>query len=86
MTFSDKIRYGTIMQKVAHKGEDSAMNYINILKIPQALSVSVGNNYSEYQLMHIFLDILHQGIKYISQIAIRQAELIKEEEYTIQKA
>ena len=67
MTFSDKIRYGTIMQKVAHKGEDSAMNYIKRFQNSQALSISVRNNYSEDYLIHIYLDNFHQGGKYSAQ-------------------
>ena len=41
MTFSWKIRYDRAFQKVTHKGEESAMNYINIFQHAQALSVSV---------------------------------------------
>ena len=37
------------------------MNYIKISQNAQALPVSVGKNYSEDQLMHIFLDSFHQG-------------------------
>ena len=62
------------------------MNYINIFQNAQALSVSAGNNYSEYQLMHIFLDNFHQGGKYSAQIAIHQAELSREEIFTDQKS
>ena len=51
------------------------MNYINIFKNAQAASVSVGNNYSEDQLMHIFLDNIHQGEKDSSIIASHKAEL-----------
>ena len=51
------------------------MNYINIFQTAQYLSVLVGNNYSEDQLMHIFLDNFHQGGKYTSQISIHQSEL-----------
>ena len=36
---------------------------------------SVGNSYSEDQLMYTFLDKFHQGGKYIAQIASHQAEL-----------
>ena len=51
------------------------MNYINRFQNTQALTVSVGNSYSEDQLMHIFLDNFHQGRRYSAQIAIHQAEL-----------
>ena len=54
------------------------MNYIKILQNSQDLSVSVGNNYSEDQLMHIFLDNFHQGGKYTAQIEIHQEELRRE--------
>ena len=33
MNFSDKSRYGRIFQQVTHKGGDSEMNYIEILKM-----------------------------------------------------
>ena len=37
------------------------MNYIKRFQNERYLSVSVGNNYSEDQLIHIFLDNFHQG-------------------------
>ena len=55
-----------------------AINYINRFQNAHALSVSVGNSYSEDQLMHIFLDNFLQGGKYSAQIASRQAELRRE--------
>ena len=58
------------------------MNYIKIFQNAQALSVPVGNTYSEDQLMHIFLDNFHQGGKYSAQIAIHQAELRREGKLT----
>ena len=36
--------------------------------------------------MHIFLDKFHQGGKYSAQIASHQAELRREENFTIQKS
>ena len=45
------------------------MNYKKISQNTQALSFSVGNNYSEDQLMHIFMDNSHQGGKYSSRIS-----------------
>ena len=51
------------------------MNYIKISQNIQVLSVSVGNTYSEYQLMHTFLDNFHQGGKYSAQIVSHQAEI-----------
>ena len=64
INFVDKSRHYMIFQKVTHKGGEPAINYINIFKNAQDLSVSVGNIYSEDQLMHIFLDNFHQGGKY----------------------
>ena len=48
--------------------------------------MSVGNNYSEYQLMHIFLDSFRQGGKYTAQVARHQAELKIKETFTEQKS
>ena len=61
--------------QVTHKLGESPMNYIKIFQNAQALSVSVGNSYSEYQLMHVFLDNFHQDGKYIVHIASHQSEL-----------
>ena len=61
------------------------MNYISRFQNAQDLSVSGGNSYSEYQLMNIFLDNFHQGVKYTAQIASHQAELRREESFTDQK-
>ena len=70
INFSDKSRYDIIFQQVTHKGGDYAMSYIKIFQNAQALSVSVGKNYSEDKLMHIFLDNFHQGgnimLKYLA--------------------
>ena len=52
MTFAEKSRYDRIIQQVTHKGGRLAMNYIKIFQHAQALSVSVGNTYSEDQVMH----------------------------------
>ena len=56
MTFADKSRYEMTFQQVAHKGGVYAINYIKIFQNAHALSVSVGNSYSEDQLMRTFLD------------------------------
>ena len=61
------------------------MNYIKIFQNAQALSVSLAKKYSEDQLMHMFQDIFHQGRKYSAQIAIHQAELIREERFNDRK-
>ena len=69
MTFAEIIRYDRIFRQVTHKGGRPATNYIKRFKNAQDLSVSVGNTYPEYQLMHTFLDNFHQGGKYSAQIA-----------------
>ena len=61
------------------------MNYIKIFLFSQALSVLVRNIYSEDQLMHIFLDNFHPGVKCTSHLAIHQSELRREETFTDQK-
>ena len=75
MTFADKIRYDRTFHQVTHKRRESAINYINRFKNAHDLSVSVGNSYSEDQLMYIFLDNFHQGGKYSDHIDSHQAEL-----------
>ena len=85
MTFADKSRYDRTFQQVTHKGGESAINYIKIFQNAQALSVSVGNSYSEEQSMHTFLDYFHQSGKYSAQLASHQAELRTEEKYPDQK-
>ena len=82
MSFADKSRYDSIFKQVTHKGGESAINYIKRFQNAHALSVSVGNSYSEYQLMHTFLDNFQQGGKYSAQIASHQAELRREEKFT----
>ena len=62
------------------------MNYTKIFQNAHALSISVGNSYSKYQLMHTFLDNFHQGGKYSAQIARHQAKLRREEKFTDQKS
>ena len=85
MTFADKSRYGRIFQQVTHKGGESAINCIKRFQNAQALSVSVGNSYSEDQIMHTFLDNFHQSGKYSAQLASHQAESRREEIYPDQK-
>ena len=86
MAFSDKTRYGRTFQQVTHKGGEYAINYIKMFQNAHALSVSVGNRYSEDQLMHTFLDNFHQGGRYSAQIDSHQAELRREENFTNQKS
>ena len=50
-----------IGQQVTHKGGESAMNYIKILQNSEALSVYVGNSYSEDQMKEKYRDNFHQG-------------------------
>ena len=85
MTFADKSRYDRTFQQVTHKVGESAMNYIKRFQNAQALSVSVGNSYSEDQIMHTFLDNFRQSGKYSAQLASHQAELRREELYPDQK-
>ena len=68
MNFSDKSIYARIFQQVTHKGGESSINYIKISQNAHALSVSVGNSYSEDQVMHKSLDKFHQGGKYSAHI------------------
>ena len=56
MTFADKSRYGRTFQQVTQEGGESAINYTRRFQNAHDLSVSVGKNYSEDQLMHTFLD------------------------------
>ena len=58
------------------------MNYIKRFQNTQDLSVSVGNYYSEYKMVHTFLDNFHQGGIHSSQIASHQAELRREKKIT----
>ena len=85
MTFADKSRYDRTFQQVTYTGGESSINYIKIFQNAQALSVSLGNSYSEYQIMHTFLDNFHQSGKYSAQLASHQAELRREEKYPDQK-
>ena len=85
MTFAENNRYDRTFQKVTHKGGESAINYVKRFQNAHALSVPVGNSYSEDQLMNTFLDNFHQGGKYSAQIASHQAELRREEKFTDQK-
>ena len=85
MTFADKSRYARNFQQVTHKGGESAIKYVKRFQNAHASSVSVGNRYSEDQLMHTFLDTFHQGGKYSAQLSSHQAELRRKEEFTDQK-
>ena len=56
MNYSENNRYDRTFHQDTHKIGEPEMNYIKIFQNAQALSVSVGNSYSEYHLMQIFLD------------------------------
>ena len=73
MNFADKSKYNRTFQQVTHKGGKSDINYIKGFQNAQTLSVSVGNSYSEDQIMHTFLDNFHQSGKYSAQLASHQA-------------
>ena len=60
------------------------MNYIKIFQNTQALSVSIGNSYFEYQFMYMLLGNFHQGGKHSAQTASHQVELRRQENYTDQ--
>ena len=73
MAFADKSRYDWTFQQVTHKVGESAINYIKRFQNAHALSVSVGNSYSEDQIMHTFRDNFHLGGKRSAQIASHQS-------------
>ena len=73
MTFSDNSMYNRLFKQVVQKGGESANNYIKWFQNSKALTISVGNSYSEDQLFHIFLENLYQGGGYSSQIANHNA-------------
>ena len=81
MTFADKSGYNRTFQQVTHKGGKSAINYIKRFQNAQALSVSVGNSYSEDQIMHTFLEFFQQSGKYSARLTSHQAELRREGKY-----
>ena len=62
------------------------MNHIKRFQNAEVLSVSVENSYSEYQIMHTFLDNFHQCGKFSAQIASHQAELNRAEQITDQNS
>ena len=86
MNFADKSRYDMTFKQVTHKGGESATNYIKIFQNAHALSISVGNSYSEDQLMHTFLDNFHQCGKCSARIYSHQVELRRDENFTDKKS
>ena len=85
MNFADKSRYDRTFHQVTHKVGESDINYIKRFQNLQELSVSVGNSYSEDQIMHTFLNNFYQSGKYSAQLASHQAELRRKEKYPDQK-
>ena len=81
MTFAYQSRYNRLFQKLIHKGGYSEVNYIKIFKNAKDLAISVGNSYSEDQLVHTFLDNYQKGVKYSSRIARHKTELRREEKF-----
>ena len=63
MNFSYQRINDRMFQQVMHKWGELKINYINIFQNDKAFSISVGNTYSEYQLIYTFLDSLQQGGK-----------------------
>ena len=82
MTFADKSRYERTFQQVIHKGGESAINCIKRFQNAHALSILVGNSYSEDQFLHTFLDNFEEGGGYSAQTASRQVELRREDTFT----
>ena len=66
MTFSEKSRYDSNFQQVTHKGGEYAINYIKRFQNVHALSIPVGNSFSEDKLMQTFLDNFHQSEKILN--------------------
>ena len=81
----DKSRYDRICKQVAHKGGESAIRYTKVFQNSEDLSVSMGNTYSEDQLMNTFMDNYRQGGKYYDKTESHQAELSRGEIFTDQK-
>ena len=69
-----------------NKFEELAINYIKIFQNSEALLISVGNSYSEDQLMHTFLEIFQKGGKYSAQIASHQVDFRTEETFVDQNS
>ena len=70
------------MQKVG----GSEIKYIRIFQNSKALMISVGNSYSEDQLMYTFLYNIHKWGRYSTQIDSYQAYLSRKGKITDQKS
>ena len=79
ITFAYQIGYNIMIQQVINKGGESSLSYIKIFQNAKALSISVGNIYTENQLMHTFLDNYQKFGKYSTQIVSHQEKLWREE-------
>ena len=86
MIFADQSIHNILFQKVIHKEGESEINYIKIFQNSKALAISVGNSYSEDELMHNFLDSFQKYGKQFSWIEIHQAVLSREAKFLDQKS
>ena len=71
---------------MVHRGGDLAINYINIFQNDKDLKISVGNNFSEVDLMHNFSENFQKRDIYSDQIASHQEEFRGEENIVDQKS
>ena len=77
--------YNRVFRQVVQKEGESEIKYIKRFQNTKALEISVGNSYTEYQLMHTLLENLQQVGKYSAQIEIYQAQMRREEKFIDQK-
>ena len=68
VTFADK-RYDKLFQAVTHKHGERALNYIKRFHKDKTMAASVGNRYSEEDLMQTFVDNFQSPGKYAAQQA-----------------
>ena len=80
-TFYDQSIYNRLFPQVAHKGGESEINYIKRVHNAKALEISVGNSYSEDQMMFTLLENSQKRGKYSSKIASHQEKLSIEEKF-----
>ena len=83
INFYNQSIYNRIFHQVINQGGESEINYINIFQNAKALEISVGNSYSEDQLMNTFLDNLQQGRNCSDQIENHRVKLRREENLLI---
>ena len=74
VTFADKKRYDNFFQAVTHKHGESALNYIKRFHKAKTMAASVGNKYSEEDLMQTFVDNFQSPGKYAAQQAQQLSE------------